>query len=319
MEKVLVIGPFNDAMKKALLESFPPEFSLEFITSRDDYGKLADADYTILRTLSINADDIAGMKNMKLIQRWGAGYDTVDIKAAAGKGIPVAVCYGVNSTPVAEMTVALMLAVYRNVVPLTVGIQNGAWERESYAKLSHTINGKTVGILGIGNIGRKVAAIVKAFGAKVIYYDVFRLSAEQEQANGFEYSELDDIWGKCDIISLHVPLLESTMKMVNEETIARMRDGAVLVNTAREELVDLEALRGALASGKLAGAGLDAIEEASVASRPFEGISNIVLTPHLGGNTADDAAQMAQRCADQICAVSRGEKLSPPHVVNGVC
>ena len=319
MENVLVIGPFNDAMKKALLDAFPEEFSLEFITSRDDYGKLAEADYTILRTLNIDANDIAGMKNMKLIQRWGAGYDTVDIKAAADKGIPVAVAYGINSTPVAEMTVALLLAVYRNIVPLTVGVQNGVWERENYAKFSHTINGKTVGIVGIGNIGRKVAAIVRAFGAKVVYYDAFRLSEEQEKANDVAYCELDELWGKCDIISLHVPLLESTMKMVNAETIAKMKDGAVLINTAREELVDLEALKAALVSGKLAGAGLDAVEPDTMAAKPFEGLNNIVLTPHLGGNTADDVAQMAQRCADQICAISRGEKLTPPHVVNGIC
>lgn len=319
MEKVLVIGPFNDAMKKALLEAFPAEFTLEFITGHEDYGKLAEADYTILRTLTIDANDIAGMKNMKLIQRWGAGYDTVDIKAAAEKGIPVAVAYGINSTPVAEMTVALMLAVYRNLVPLTVGVQNGQWERENYAKYSHTINGKTVGIIGIGNIGRKVAAIVKAFGAQVLYYDAFRLSPEQEQANGVTFCEMDEIWGKCDIISLHVPLLDSTVKMANAGTIGKMKDGAVLINTAREELVDLEALRDALASGKLSGAGLDAIEPATMASKPFEGLNNIVLTPHLGGNTADDVAAMAQRCADQICAVSRGEKLAPPHVVNGVC
>lgn len=319
MEKVLVIGPFNDNMKKALLEAFPAEFSLEFITSRDEYGRLADADYVILRTLTLGADDIAGMKRVKLIQRWGAGYDTVDIKAAAERGIPVAVCYGINSTPVAEMTLALMLSVYRNVVPLTNGIRSGLWERESYARYSHTISGKTVGIVGIGNIGRKVAALVRAFGAKVVYYDAFRMSPEKEKENGVEFCELDEIWGKCDIISLHVPLLDSTMKMVNADTIAKMKDGAVLINTAREELVDLPALRAALESGKLAGAGLDALEQTTIASKPFEGIENIVLTPHLGGNTADDAAAMAQRCAEQICAVSRGEKLTPPHVVNGVC
>lgn len=319
MEKVVVVGPFNNAMRAALNDRLSDKFTLEYITSREEYGILADADYAILRTLNFTAADIDAMKNIKLIQRWGAGFDTVDIKAAAEKNIPVAVCYGINSTPVAEMTVALMLSVYRNIVPLTVGIQDGVWERESFAKFSHTISGKTVGIIGIGNIGRKVANIVKAFGAKVVYYDAFRLNEEMEKANEYEFCPLDDIWGKCDIISLHVPLLDSTMKMANAETIAKMKEGSILINTAREELVDLEALRDALASGKLAGAGLDAIEQSTMASKPFEGLKNIVLTPHLGGNTADDVAAMAQRCADQICAISRGEKLTPPHVVNGVC
>lgn len=318
MEKVLVIGPFNQGMKSALLSAFPKDFELEFIGSRDDYGKLADADYAILRTLTITADDIAGMKNMKLIQRWGAGYDTVDIEAAAAKGIPVAVCFGVNSTPVSEMALALMLAVYRNVVPLTNGIKNGVWEREKYSAGSHTISGKTVGVIGMGSIGRKVSALVQAFGARVLYYDAFRMNEEQEKENGVEFCPLEDIWGQCDIITLHVPLLDSTVKMVNERTIGMMKDGAVLINTAREELVDLDALKQALESGKLAGAGLDAIEQSTAAAGVFGDVPNLVCTPHLGGNTADDAVQMAERCAQQICAVSRGEKLQRPHVVNTV-
>lgn len=316
MEKVLVIGPFNEGMKNALLGAFPEDFSLEFINSREDYGGLADADYAILRTLTITADDIAGMKKMKLIQRWGAGYDTVDIEAAAARKIPVAVCCGVNSTPVSEMTLALMLAVYRNLVPLTNGIKSGEWEREKYSASSHTISGKTVGVIGIGNIGRKVAALVKAFGAQVVYYDAFRLSAQQEAECGVEFCPLEDIWGRCDIITLHVPLLDSTVKMVNGQTIGKMKDGAVLINTAREELVDLPALKRALESGKLAGAGLDAIEQSTAGGGAFKDFVNLVCTPHLGGNTADDAVQMAERCAQQICAVSRGEKLQSPHAVN---
>jgi len=318
MEKVLVIGPFNEGMKSALADAFPPEFALEYITGREDYGKLADADYCILRTLTLTAQDIAGMGRMKLIQRWGAGYDTVDIQAAAEKRIPVAVCCGINSTPVAELTLALMLAVYRNVVPLTNALQSGAWERESYAKRAHTLSGKTVGVVGIGNIGRKVAALAQAFGARVLYYDAFRLSPEQEDARSVVFCPLEELWGQCDVITLHVPLLDSTVRMVNAETLSRMKDGAVLINTARQELVDLEALAGALRSGKLSGAGLDALEEETMASRPFAGLNNVVLTPHLGGNTADDAAAMAQRCAEQIMAVSRGEALCAPHLVNGV-
>lgn len=316
MEKVLVIGPFNENMRRALRESFPENFSLEFIGSRDEYDRLAGADYVILRTLNITAEDIALMKNVRLIQRWGAGYDTVDIAAAAERKIPVAVCYGVNSTPVAEMTLALMLAVYRNLVPLTQGIQAGSWEREHYAALSHTINGKTVGIIGMGNIGRKVSALVQAFGAKALYYDAFRLSPEAEKENNVCFCPLEDIWGRCDIISLHVPLLDSTAGMVNRDTLGKMKDGAVLINTAREELMDIPAVKEALLSGKLAGAGFDALEKDSMEKRPFEGVKNVVLTPHLGGNTADDAIQMAQCCARQICAVSRGEKLTKPNAVN---
>lgn len=316
MEKVLVIGPFNESMKSALAQSFDDRFSLEYITSREEYGRIADADYIILRTLDLNADDIAAMKKVKLIQRWGAGYDTVDIKAAAEKRIPVAITYGINATPVAEMTLALTLAVYRNLVPMTKGVQDGKWERETYAKTSYTINGKTVGIVGIGNIGRKVAALFRAFGAKVMYYDLFRLNAEREKELDLTYSELDDLWGKCDIISLHAPATPETAGIVNAAALNKMRDGAVLINTAREELVNMEALAAALRSGKLLGAGLDAVEEETMKALPFLGLGNVVLSAHLGGNTADNAVHMARRCADQVAVVSAGGKLPPPHAVN---
>ena len=317
MEKVFVVGPFNEAMKQALADAFDGRFALEYITSREEYGRLSEADYIILRTLNLNAEDIASLDKVKLIQRWGVGYDSVDIKAAGEKKIPVAITFGINSTPVAEMTIALTLAVYRNLVPMTVGIQKGKWDREMYAKTSYTINAKTVGIVGIGNIGRKVAALFQAFGANVIYYDLFRLSEEREKELDLTYSRLDDLWGKCDIISLHAPATPETNHIVNADSIAKMKPGAILINTAREELVDMAALVKGLKSGKLMGAGLDAVEEETMRSLPFQNMESVVLSAHLGGNTADNSVHMAKRCAEQVAAVSEGIPLAPPHLVNG--
>ena len=317
MEKVLVIGPFNESMKKALADAFDDRFSLEYITSREEYGRIADADYIILRTLNLNAEDIAAMNKVKLIQRWGVGFDSVDIQAAGEKNIPVAVTFGINSTPVAEMAMALTLAVYRNLVPMTTGIQEGKWEREVYSKTSYTINGKTVGVIGIGNIGRKVAALFQAFGATVLYYDLFRLSPEREEELGLTYYDLDEIWDKCDIVSLHAPATPETTHMVNAQSLARMKDGAVLINTAREELIDMDALVQAVKNGKLLGVGLDAVEEETMSKQPFRGMDNVVLAAHLGGNTADNSVHMAKRCAEQVAAISEGKTLSAPHLVNG--
>lgn len=317
MEKVLVIGPFNESMKKALADAFDDRFSLEYITSREEYDRIEEADYIILRTLNLNAEDIASMNKVKLIQRWGVGFDSVDIQAAGEKNIPVAVTYGINSTPVAEMAMALTLAVYRNVVPMTVGIQEGKWEREAYSKTSYTINGKTVGVIGIGNIGRKVAALFQAFGATVLYYDLFRLSPEREEELGLTYYDLDEIWDKCDIISLHAPATPETNHMVNAQSLSRMKDGAVLINTAREELIDMDALVQAMKNGKLLGVGLDAVEEETMSKQPFRGLNSVVLSAHLGGNTADNSVHMAKRCAEQVAAISEGKVLTPPHLVNG--
>ena len=174
-----------------------------------------------------------------------------------------------------------------------------------------------MGIYGIGNIGRKVAALVKAFGAEVIYYDPFRLPEDREVELGVTFVDPDTLLRKSDILSLHAPLTEQTRNFICAETLAKMKDGAVLINTAREELVNYAAAAQALRSGKLLGAGFDAIEEDLVRSNPFVGLKNVVLTQHLGGNTTDNAVQMAQRIAQQITAVRDGKKLEKPHLVNG--
>jgi D-3-phosphoglycerate dehydrogenase len=150
----------------------------------------------------------------------------------------------------------------------------------------------------------------------VLYYDVYRLTPEQEEAQGVAFSDLENLWGRCDVISLHVPLTDDTNRIVDKDSIEKMKVGAVLINTAREELVDIQALVEALASGKLLGAGLDAIGESSMRDKPFADLKNVVLSAHLGGNTADNVKHMAGRCAEQIVAVSKGEKLKSPHVVN---
>lgn len=317
MEKIVVTGPFNEAMRAALKEAVPADrFELVF-TGEIDRTLLENADYIILRTLSIGAAQIEYLKKVKLIQRWGAGFDTVDIEAAGKKGIQVAVTAGMNATPVAEMAVALALAVYRNLVPLTNDVMRGVWSRDEYNKRSYTISGKTVGIYGIGNIGRKVAGLYRAFGARVIYYDPYRLDEEREAELGVTYVSENELLEQSDVLTLHAPLTEQTMNFINSESLSRMKDGAVLINTAREELVDYPAAAEALKSGKLLGAGFDAIEESFLEQNPFKGMTNVVLTTHLGGNTIDNAVHMAKRCAEQIMAVSEGKRLEAPHLVNG--
>lgn len=317
MEKVVIIGPFNPTMRTALEKSFDSEvFKLEFAGESIDSEQVRDADYIILRTLSMDARCIQYLERTRMIQRWGAGFDTVDIQEAGRHGIQVAVTYGMNATPVAELAVALTLAVYRNIVPLTNDIMNGRWSREEYSRRSYTISGKTVGILGSGNIGRKVAALYKAFGANIIYYDPYRLTDKQEQELGMKFVSQEELWRKADILTLHAPLTEDTQHVINTDTLSHMKDGTVLINTAREELVDHDAVATALVSGKLLGAGFDAVESHFAEDNPFHGMSNVVLTPHLGGNTVDNAVHMARRCAGQIAAVSRGERLEPPNLVN---
>ena len=316
MEKILVLGPFNTTMRRALQRWIPADrFLLEFAEEIQP-EQLAEADYIILRTLRLDAAEIAELNHAKLIQRWGAGYDTVDIEAAGKKGIQVAITAGMNAVPVSEMAVALMLAVYRNLASTTRDVLSGGWDREQFSKQSYTIHGKTVGIYGIGNIGKKVAALVRAFGAEVLYYDPFRLTPEQEAKLGIAYVQPDALLERSDILTLHAPLTPETANFINAGSLSRMKPSAVLINTARAELVDHAALAQALREHRLLGAGLDALEPETGAGHLFAGLQNVVLSEHLGGNTADNASGMAQRISQQILAVSNGERLEKPHLVN---
>ncbi|MFP3040993.1 hypothetical protein LQZ19_04120 [Treponema primitia] len=317
MEKIVVAGPFNDEMKTCLKEELPTGFELKFISSRDEYAEFGDADYIILRTLSIQKEDIPHIKKAKIIQRWGVGVDAVDLETLGARGIPVAIPSGVNAVSVSEMTLALALAVLRNIPILHNSILAGKHEKELYSKRSYTINGKTIGIIGIGNIGKKVARLFHAFGVKdILYYDPFRLKPDQEKELNVIYKSLDELFRQSDIVSLHAPLTDETRNIINEESLSKMKVKAVLINTAREELVDLNALAKVIKGGKLLGAGIDAIEKETVKKNPLAEFDNVIFTPHLGGNTVDNYAHAAKHCIKNIIKISRGESLDAADLIN---
>ena len=316
MEKLVVIGPYTRKMKDSIEKYLPDGVTLEYITEYEQYPVLEDADYIILRTLRLDASHIQQLKKAKLIQRWGAGYDTVDVAAAGAKNIQAAVCAGVNAQSVAELAVLDMLAVYRSLIQQALAFAVGEDKRTVLSADSHCISGKTVGIFGMGNIGRRVCKMVRAFGAEVIYYDVFRLDETREQELGCRYGTIDEVLSQSDIVSLHLPLLDSTRHFIDAEAIGKMKDGAVLINTARQELIVEEDLANALRSGKLMGAGLDEVAGA-VKDGPFAGLNNVICTPHIGGSTADINDEMAKICMQHIEAIRDGKRLTPPALVNG--
>lgn len=315
MEKLVAVGPYSPAMRRSIEKYLPEGIALSYITQKSQYGELCDADYILLRTLRLERADIRTLQKARLIQRWGAGYDSVDIHAAGELGIQVAVGAGVNAQSVAELTVLLMLAVCRNLIAQVDAFADGKDCRVAYAANSCCIHGKTVGIFGMGSIGKKVAAIVRGFGAQVIYYDVYRMSDEQEEALGCRFADEDEVLRTADIVSLHLPLLESTAGYLNAERIAKMKPGAVLVNAARQELVNEQALAQALLDGKLLGAGLDEIAQ-PYAQSPFAGMQNVICTPHIGGSTVDINDAMAKICMEHVLSVQHGELLTRPGLVN---
>jgi len=317
METIALVGPYGADVAPLIERRLGGKFALASITAEADFSRISDVEYVILRVLRMTRETIESMPRLKLIQRWGVGYDKVDIEAAGRRNVPVAVAPGANASPVSELAVLLMLALYRNLVRLHEGTSRGLWEKDKFVDSSFMIKGKTVGLVGCGAIGAQVARKVRAFGAEVVYYDVRRLPADEESRLGLRYEKLDDLLAISDIVSLHLPLLDTTRHLVGERELGLMKGSAILVNTSRGEIVDTAALAVALKSGRIRGAGLDVFETEPVApDNPLLGLKNVVLTPHTGGNTSDVNEDMVEICLDHILAVSEGRPLPPRAVVN---
>ena len=318
MKKILLYGNFSENMQNALAAKCPEGFQVEHQPVGCDLSLLAGADYIINRGGEVDAAVIQAARNTKLIQKWGVGYDKIDVKTAGERGIPVAICVGGNAMPVAELAVTLMLDVLRSVVPMSACLKQGDWSRDRSSPRAYLLHGKTVGLVGIGNIARKVAAIVRGgFDCQVLYYDVFRLSPEQEQELGVTYVSLDELMAQSDIVSIHVPLLDSTAGMINRKNLALMKPTACIINTSRGGVIQEEDLIEALRNNKILGAGLDTYAvEPLPASSPLLAMEQVVTTPHCGGNTVDNDINMAAICMDNIARYDASGDRSMRAIVN---
>jgi D-3-phosphoglycerate dehydrogenase/(S)-sulfolactate dehydrogenase len=237
---------------------------------------------------------------LKVIGRAGVGVDNVDLPAATRKGVVVMNTPGGSATTVAELALAMILSLSRHVAAATASVKAGKWEKKRFQ--GRELAGKTLGVVGIGNIGSVLVDRCKALKMKVIAYDPF-ISPEAAAKLGVRLVVLDDLWAEADVISLHVPLTEQTRHMVNAATLARMKPTALLVNCARGGIVDETALAAALAAGRLGGAALDVFErEPPPADHPLLQLGNVVLTPHLGASTEEAQAAVAVAVAEQLAA-----------------
>ncbi len=258
-----------------------------------------DLDAIIVRSATkVRKEMIDAAKNLKVIGRAGVGLDNIDVEYAKSKGIKVINTPGATSISVAELTIGLILAVMRKIAYADRETRKGAWPKKKCKGIE--MYGKTLGIIGIGRIGREVAKRARAFGMKVIYYDVYRPDEATEKELGVEYRELDSLISEADVITLHVPLVPETKHLINAERIEKMKDGAIIINAARGGIVDEEALYNALKSGKLYGAALDVYEnEPLKESRLFE-LDNVVLTPHIGAQAKEGQTRAGIEVAQKI-------------------
>lgn len=318
-QTVAIIGPIDEDGKKVIREKLSDRFNVIDISTPEEYHKLENVDYAVLRTLRIDGDTIRNCPKLKLIQRWGVGYDTVDIDTAGECGVQVAITSGVNATSVAEYAVLLMLSVYRNLISINGNVRDGKWRDDTLIQKSFVIDGKNVGLVGLGNIGKQVARKVQGFGAEVCYYDLFRLSEEQEAELELKYRSIEELIKESDIISLHLPLTKETKNLFNKQAFSKMKSSAIIINTARGGIINDQDLYEALTTGEILGAGIDVFEnEPVLADHPLLSLSNIVVSSHSAGNTADNSIYMATRCVENIIAVSEGRALSHADLVNGM-
>jgi phosphoglycerate dehydrogenase-like enzyme len=225
---------------------------------------------------------------VKFIQLLAAGYDDMNLALMHRMGISCANNGGANSWAVADQTVLLMLALYRRVWQIDLAVRQGRWNRDVDGLNTFELAGKTVGILGLGNIGKQVARRVRAFDARVQYFNPVRLPEDEERELGATYATLDRLFAESDILTLHAPLNAGTRHLVDRARLATMKRSAIVINTSRGAVIDEAALIDALASGMLAGAGIDAFEQEPVSSdNPLLQLDNVVLSPHSAGTTSD--------------------------------
>jgi D-3-phosphoglycerate dehydrogenase len=249
---------------------------------------------------------------LKIIAKHGAGIDSVDLDAATERGIPVVNAGGANADPVAEYTISVMLSLARDIPRLDRELRGGKWEKGTY--MGREFRGRKVGLIGFGQIGRRVATMASALGAQVIVYSRTRKDA----IAGVQWeTDLDTLLRTVDILSLHCPLTEETRGLIGKRELALMKPEAILVNTARGPVVDEDALTEALTTGKLAAAGLDVFrEEPTSPDNPLLELPNVIVTPHVSAMTQEAMTRMGTSAAQQILDFVKSGKLEPENVAN---
>ncbi len=266
---------------------------------------LADTDVLWHVLKRCTSDMIAAAPKLRLIQKIGVGVNTIDLGAARARDIAVCNLPGTNARAVAELTLALMLAVLRRLPRFDAAMRRGEWSDPDLQDGIGELGGRTVGLVGYGAIPRLLAPVLAALGCRVIY----TCRTPRSDAIG-DYRPLDALLAEADIISLHVPLVTETEHLIDAAALARMKPGAVLVNTARGGLVDQTALTEALAGGKLAGAGLDVfVHEPHDATEPLFQLPNVVLSPHIAWLTTGTFDRSFALAAENCRRLSMGEPL----------
>jgi D-3-phosphoglycerate dehydrogenase len=293
----------------------PPGFVLTHGTARGEAHLkeiIAEADYAIAGQVAVSGEVLRAARRLKLLHKWGVGYDNIDIATASELGIKVARTTGSNAVPVAEFTIGLMLSTLRHIAYGHAELRKGRWPTGSLPGETYTLSGKTVGIVGFGAIGQNVAKLLKGFGCTILYSKRTPLDAAEEAALGARHAPLARILAEADVVSLHCPLTPETADLIDAAAFGAMKRTAVLINVARGGVVNEADLVAALRAREIAGAAMDVYEtEPLPAGSELLTLDNLVTTPHLAAIAADTFAPTVKRMFANMQHVSRGEPVPP--------
>ncbi len=328
-KKVLILSPLPEDAAKMLIAAKVSSSELEGVsivtykgTQKSDLIQaVADADVIIgdyANNVAMDADVMRAAKRCVLIQQPSTGYQHIDADAAAREGIPVANTAGANTFAVAEHTIMLILACLKKLLLANEKTKRAEWAQDEMPLYGvFELWGKTLGIIGMGRIGREVARRAKPFGPRLIYCDVDRQSPEIESSLDLTYRSLDEVIAQSDVITIHTPLSPQTENLINAERIAKMKPNAIVINVSRGRIVDEAALAKALKDKRIQGAGLDVYAEEPISAKnPLLDAPNVILTPHIAGATNESRARIIDMTIDNVVSMLRGQE--PTNIVNGV-
>lgn len=315
MRKFTVWAPdvWDPLVEQVLVESVPPRLELAFTGRGPD--RAAEADFLLAGPKHVTGDAVRASERLRLVQKWGVGVDSIDLQTCEELGIGVAITAGANAHAVAEHAVMMMLAVLRQVPYADRRLRDGSWVFAEMRARCRQLSGRTVGIVGLGNIGQAVARRLTGFDTDVLYYDPVRPGAELELQLGVSYVPMNELLARSDVLTLHCPG-GSNHHLISAAQLAELKPGAILINTARGDLVDTDALVTALARRSLAGAGLDVYEQEPLGSpHPLLGWENVVLTPHTAASVPDNVPRVARHAFGNMLRLLDGEPLAAADLV----
>lgn len=313
MSKIVMSPRLPEPLVEIARGLLPPGFELRVVDQTDPAfpTEMLDAEYFLgFARGGMGPAFYQHSPKLRMIQLISAGYDRIDLEAARSAKVPVANNNGANSVAVAEHTIMLILAVAKKLVWQHNNVVAGKWRVGDFAQTRlFEVAGKALGIVGLGNIGKKVARRARGLEMRVQYYDIVRLTEDQEDALGVRFVLFDELLQTSDVVTLHTPLTDRTRGMMGARQFALMKPGALFINTCRGPVVDEDALFKALTTGQILGAGLDVlVEEPPPANHPLFALPNVTITPHTAGPTWENWAKAFRNAFDNIQRTALGDK-----------